>query len=127
MVQSVGIWFANEAKKVVGDPESTTQSLGKARINKPGKQWNKRLVAAELHAKRLSEIYQQLIQEYTGDGQATLRTYSSALSTLIGELTMDDLAECQETAEMWNREPPPKEVQQKSVDVIFHHRQNDSS
>jgi len=66
MVQSVGIWFANEAKKVVGDPESTTQSLGKARINKPGKQWNKRLVAAELHAKRLSEIYQQLSRNTMG-------------------------------------------------------------
>jgi hypothetical protein len=66
MVQSIGIWFANKAKEVVRDPESTTQSLGKARINKPGIQWNKRLVAAELHAKWFSEIYQQLIQEYDG-------------------------------------------------------------
>jgi hypothetical protein len=120
MLQSVGVWFGNEAKRVLGDvAEPVTRSHGNSRKNKPGKQWNKRLVAAELHGKRLDEIYQKHRQEYTGDGQANLRTYSSALSALMEELSEEEVAECQELAVSWNTEPAPKEVQRKCVVVSY--------
>ena len=88
--------------------------------------WNRRLVAAELHGKRLNEIYRRLIREYTGDGLATLRTYAMAISALIEELSADELAECQEIADIWNRETPPKEIQQKCVTLVYDHLENDS-
>ena len=40
--------------------------------NKPGKLWNKQLVAAEVHDKCFKEICQIHIQEYTRDGLAIL-------------------------------------------------------
>jgi len=88
--------------------------------------WNRRLVAAELHGKRLNEIYRRLIWEYSGDGLATLWTYATALSALIEELSADELAECQEIADIWNRETPPKEIQQKCVTLVYDHLENDS-
>jgi hypothetical protein len=84
----------------------------KGRKNKPRKQWNKRLVATELHSVRFNEIYQQQMQEYTGD-QANLRTYSSSVTTLMEELSKEEREECQELAEVWNKAPVPKKIQQK--------------
>jgi hypothetical protein len=113
-MQSVTIWFGNEAKRVVGgDADSGTKSQTKGRKNKPGKQWNKRLVAVVVHSDRFNEIYQQQIQEYSGEGQANLRTYASSVTTLMAELTAEEVEECQELAEVWNKEPVPKKVQQK--------------
>ena len=77
--------------------------------------WNKRLVAAEVHSQRLNEIYQEKMRNYTGEGPANLRTYSSALSDLMKELSPEELADCQEIADSWNKEPAPKDVQQKLV------------
>ena len=116
MSQSIRTWFANEAKTAVGDTaQEATESEGlpKAQKKKPGKVWNKRLVAAEVHKKRLGEIYQTGIQEYTGNGVASLRTYSAAVSTLMEELSAEELVECQEMADTWNKEPKPKDIQQK--------------
>lgn len=79
----------------------------------PGKQWNKRLVAAEIHSERFQKIYHQKMKEYTGEGQANLRTYSGAVTALLDELTEEELEECQELADLWNREAVPKAVQQK--------------
>ena len=73
MLQSVGVWFGNEAKQVLGvagEPVAKAHTNGQN--DKPGKTWNKRLVAQELHSERFHEIYQAHIQEYTGDGQANL-------------------------------------------------------
>ena len=73
MLQSVSTWFGNEAKRIVRNTsEPTRKSQGKAQKNKPGKLWNKRLVAAELHSKQLLKIHQRLTREYTREGQATL-------------------------------------------------------
>jgi hypothetical protein len=79
----------------------------------PGKQWNKRLVAAEIHSERFQKIYHQKMKEYTGEGQANLRTYSGAVTALLDELMEEELEECQELADLWNREAVPKAVQQK--------------
>jgi len=38
-----------------------------AQKNKPGKQWNKPLVATEVHDKSLTEIRQRHAWEYTGN------------------------------------------------------------
>ncbi len=116
MLQSVATWFGNEAKRQVREPtEPTGKSMVKGRKKNPGKQWNKRLVAAHIHADRLNDIYQEMMREYSGEGQANLRTYSSAVSALIKELSEEELADCQETADSWNKEPAPKEIQQKLV------------
>lgn len=111
MSQSIRNWFLNEAKRIVG--ETGQQSEGRGRKNKPGKVWNKRLVAAELHKKRLATIYQNVMQEYTGNGIASLRTYATAVTKLMEELSDEELEECQEIAETWNKESPPKDIQQK--------------
>ena len=87
----------------------------KGHQNKPGKQWNKRLVAVVIHSKRFNEIYQQQIQEYTGEGQANLRTYASSITALMAEQSAEKVEECQELTELWNKEPVPKKVQQKQV------------
>lgn len=52
------------------------------------------------------------MQEYTGD-QANLRTYSSSVTTLMEELSKEEREECQELAEVWNKAPVPKKIQQK--------------
>ena len=114
MLQSVGVWFGNEAKRVLGvagEPVAKAHTNG--RKDKPGKKWNKRLVARELHSERFHEIYRAHIQEYTGDGQANLRTFASALTMLMGELSEEELQECQDTADLWNKVPVPKKIQQK--------------
>jgi hypothetical protein len=66
----------------------------RSRKNKPGKLWNKRLVAAEVHDKRLKEIRQIHVREYTGDGLASLQTYAGALTQLMGELSAEELVRC---------------------------------
>jgi hypothetical protein len=117
--QAVATWFGNEAKRVVGQGEQTAMKHEKkGRKTNPGKTWNKRLVAREIHRQRLNVIYQQKILEYDGDGQANLRTFSGALSELMKELSPEELADCEELAELWNKEPVPREVQQKLVAYI---------
>lgn len=111
------MWFGNESKRVVGnDSEEAINSRGnRSRKNKPGKLWNKRLVAAEVHDKRLKEIRQIHIREYTGDGLASLRTYAGALTELIGELSAEELVRCHQLADAWNKQPNPKDIQRKCV------------
>ena len=109
-------WFGNEAKSVVGEGgQAPTMPQKNGRKDNPGKRWNKRLDAAEIHCPQVKEIYREKVLEYAGDGQAQLWTYSAALSELIKELLPDELNDCEELAELWNKEPVPKEVQQKSV------------
>ena len=116
MTQSITTWFGHEAKRVVGEGgQAATKPQKNGRKDNPGKRWNKRLVAGEIHRPRVQEIYREKVLEYAGDGQAQLRTYSAALSELIKELSPDELNDCEELAELWNKEPVPKEVQQKSV------------
>lgn len=85
----------------------------KGRTDTPGKRWNKRLVAAEIHSERFQVIYSQKMKEYTGEGQAYLRTYSGAVTALLDELTEEELEECEELADLWNKEAVPKAIQQK--------------
>ena len=93
--------------------EDSAKSERKGHKNRPGKQWTKRSVAAERYEAQLDEIHKQYIDEYDGDGIASLRTYSAALTAVVEELTPDELEECQETADSWNKEPVPKAIQQK--------------
>jgi hypothetical protein len=114
VLQSVGIWFGNEAKRVLGVAgEPITKAQTNGRKNKPGKKWNKRLVAPELHSERFHDIYREHIRDYAGDGQANLRTYASAVTMLMQELSEEELQDCQDTADLWNKEPVPKKIQQK--------------
>lgn len=66
-----------------------------------------------IHSECFNEIYQQQIQEYTGEGQANLRTYASSVTALMAELSAEEVEECRELTELWNKEPVPKKVQQK--------------
>ena len=116
MTQSITTWFGNEAKRVVGEGgQAATKPQKNGQKDNPGKRWNKRLVAGEIHRPRLNEIFREKMLEYAGDGQAHLRTYSAALSELMKELSPEELNDCEELAVLWNKEPVPKEVQQKSV------------
>jgi hypothetical protein len=116
VTQSITTWFGNEAKRVVREGgQAATKSQKNGRKDNSGKRWNKRLVAGEIYRPRVKEIYREKVLEYAGDGQAQLRTYSAALNELIKELSADELNDCEELAELWNKEPVPKEVQQKLV------------
>jgi hypothetical protein len=118
--QRITTWFGNEAKRVAGEGgQAATKPDKNGRKNNPGKRWNKRLVAAEIHRPRLNEIHKEKMEEYAGDGQAHLRTYSTAVSELIKELSPEELADCEELAELWNKEPVPQDVQQKSVAYLI--------
>ena len=114
MLQSVGVWFGNEAKRILGVAgEPVAKAQTNSRKDKPRKKWNKRLVAKELYFERFHEIYRKHVQKYEGDGQANLRTVAFALTELTSELSEEELQECQDTADLWNKEPVPKKIQQK--------------
>jgi hypothetical protein len=63
-----------------------------------------------VHSDRFNEIYQQQIREYSREGQAKLRTYTSSITTLMAELTAEEVEECQELAEVWNSHCSPFSV-----------------
>ena len=88
-------WFGNEAKKVVGERgQAATKPEKNGQKDKPGKIWNKRLVAVQIHCPWLKEFYKEKMLEYAGDGQAHLHTYSAALSALMLELSPEELNDC---------------------------------
>jgi hypothetical protein len=111
--QAIGTWFGNEARAVAGLATSKSSGVGRKGIST--KQWNYRTVAASLHSDRLKEIKDQLIAEYTGEGNAAMRTYATGVTTLMNQLSDEEVQQCREVAEEWNKKPPPPEVQRKCV------------
>jgi hypothetical protein len=112
--QCIATWFGNEARRVVGaEGDSANNSHTRGRTGNHAKQWNKRLVAAEIHSDRFNKIYRKKIQEYTGEGQANLRTYSISVTALLEELSDEELQECQGMADIWNKQAVPRTMQQK--------------
>ena len=114
--QAIATWFANEAKAIVGhrEPDSPNHKVS-AHKNNPGKQWNHRTVAAELHQQRLDVIKKKLVDEHNGEGVAAICTYTNAVSDLLKELTEEQKKECRDLTDIWNKAPLPKGIQQKWV------------
>lgn len=119
--QVIGNWFGNEAKAVTGqaNTKSSKSTKGVSNKNISKKHWNHRTVAAELHSNRLNEIKEQLVAQYTGDGIAAMRTYANAVTTLVNELSEEEVQQCREVAEEWNRKTPPAEIQRKCVWTFY--------
>jgi hypothetical protein len=67
----------------------------------------------------LNKIKEQFVAQYTGDGIVVMRTYANTITTLVNELSEEEVQQCREVVEEWNRKTPPMEIQCKCVWTFY--------
>jgi hypothetical protein len=106
LLQKISNWFGNNAAKYSEPDEDALYSTPKRLRAFPVRD-----VVKFMYKGQIREVISEQTDDQPGFGD-WISYYPAAVTTIISNLTDDELADAEAKAKEWNKDRPPKEVQQ---------------